>query len=457
MPSSSSSNNSNPFAPRTGTPASRTTGSPRFFQRLLNTPLVPYRLSRSLSRSPSPNPNPANPPAAVTPVPAMGDRRFGRPRSPEPPVRDDDGLYRIPVEERENFDEFRRLQEAERNFDAAFELRALLKWPRDLDNFELEIKVHPFHFQTFDHWKVSYKKAVKLSKEAQEAARVGDRAPTSPSKNVRRFLKANPAEPPGPPTLGNDPKIPLGRTTTGAYIGCVFTTVDKGGKDQGPTKRDDATIARLIADEDELPPLPREVPHAMLANLLRPTRAGTIKTGLVNDWLKNYQGGWRLSCVACKMAYPNNEPPIYQGPDQRIDPDADSSFTRHHLPLIHCVKYGQVYLCRGVIGSTKESDNAAPSVGNCGSCQGSKGGCRPLDVLKPDAATDARIHPMVRILNILSVIATMGQMNKETRQIYVDRIVTILQHENCHARFDEKGHKMVEHPEFFPDEDDEQE
>ncbi|KAH8087988.1 hypothetical protein HD553DRAFT_322523 [Filobasidium floriforme] len=326
-----------------------------------------------------------------------------------------------------------------------FRLEYLLEWPENLPRSGL--KAHPTGFVSFEDWIDQY---VAANNEAQRIAKGGKKGiDHSPSKKTRRQIvsKVDGAE---IPYLPNDNTKPVMRLSTGAYVACLQIKVDKGGvKNDKAGWRDDQTIAEIIVDEEERAVLPIFPPVDLLMAWLRPNRSGKVNIKPINGWLDQWRGGWQVACLGCyQRVIEKNEPPSYIDENQLVVSNPGVDPDNIHRPLVHCVKYGPVFLCRKNLGSSDER--------TCGQCKDKKAVCHARDPRVGDIANDPDAHPMKRIDAVLETIFSQGQMTKEARQGHVLLIREQLKANLCHAaRGHDGNHPFVSHKEHITGSDDE--
>lgn len=129
-----------------------------------------------------------------------------------------------------------------------------------------------------------------------------------------------------------------------------------------------------------------------------------------------------------------------------MDVEGKVGYSVKFPPLLKCVQYGTVYLCRGTITATQ----TAATSGTCGPCKSTGKKCDPLPSLHGPAHANANTHPWERHTSLLRKLLYRGQLSKgETLEIG-RQIFEIERNELCHgSQGHDTGHVCVSHAPFF--------
>jgi hypothetical protein len=133
---------------------------------------------------------------------------------------------------------------------------------------------------------------------------------------------------------------------------------------------------------------------------------------------------------------------------------------KEYPPLVNCVKYGGIYLCRGVVAGT----SSGSLWGQCGLCKEASGGCKTFARPQGPAYIDAEANVWLKHAALLEKLIYDRQMSKDDAVQIGARIVQMEKYEMCHGRAGEDQqvrsdegdvceckHALVHHPEFFAD------
>jgi hypothetical protein len=115
-------------------------------------------------------------------------------------------------------------------------------------------------------------------------------------------------------------------------------------------------------------------------------------------------------------------------------------------PLLKCVRYGTVYLCRGTI----TAGQTAATSGTCGPCKSTGKKCQQLSSLHGPAHANVNSHPWERHTSLLRKLLYAGQLSKGEMLKIGDEIFEIERSELCPAAHGhDTDHVCVSHPAFF--------